>query len=81
MAVIKRATPGPNIGGVGSGKGAPKGVGMKGNTTGSTSTSGGQHSFLPSPKNPNSGKGGQTSSPRGTDNTYSFLPKKTGRKK
>lgn len=81
MAVIKRTSPGPSIGNVGSGKGAPKSVGMKGNTTGVVSTSGGQHPFLPAPKMSNGTKGGQVSSGRGGDNTYSFLPKKSGGKK
>ena len=83
MKMIKRASPGPNIGTVGSGKGHPKSVGTKGNTTGlSASTSGGQHSFLPAPKESNKTSGGQSSSsgPR-SDNLYDFMPRKAGGKK
>ena len=78
MAMIKRTSPGPNIGSVGSGKGHPKSVGMKGNVQGNTSTSGGQYSFLPAPKVSNGSKGGQVSS--GSKESYSFLPKKAGGK-
>lgn len=81
MATIKRTSPGPKIGTVGSGLGHPKSIGKTGNTRSSTeSTKGGQYPFLPSPKVSNSaGKSGQVAS--GRENTYDFLPKKAGQKK
>lgn len=80
MATIKRTSPGPNFGTVGSGKGHPSSVGTKGRT-GFESSKGGQYPFLPAPKEPNSAsKSGQVASGR-SGNTYDFMPKKAGQKK
>lgn len=78
MGTLKRTSPGPNIGGVGSGKGAPKSIGMQGNTTGVTaSSSGGQYPFLPSDKGTkSSGKKSSGQVASGRENKYDFLPDK-----
>jgi hypothetical protein len=81
MATIKRTSPGPKIGPTGSTIGAPKNVGTTGPRNTSTSTTGGQHSFMPSPKGMQGAAkrgSGQTSS--GRENYYDFMPKKAGGK-
>ena len=80
---LKRTSPGPKIGPTGASIGAPKNVGTTGADKTTTSTSGGQHSFMPSPKSTMTSaktKSGQSSSPR-TDNLYDFIPKKPESKK
>ncbi len=84
MAMIKRTSPGPKIGPIGSTLGQKKEIGTKGNTTGSQSTEGGQHSFMPIPAakvgESKGTKTGQASSER-SENFYDFLPRKAGQKK
>jgi hypothetical protein len=82
MSPIKRTSPGPKIGPVGSSIGAPKGVGTTGPDKTSVSSKGGQHPFMPaevSTRTHAKDTPGQTSSGR-VDSGYSFLPKKAGGK-
>jgi hypothetical protein len=77
LPMIKNRTAGPKFGGVGSTNGAPKGVGTTGPDKSSTSSAGGQHSFLPSPKayaTKATISSGQSTGGRG--NHYSHLPMK-----